>query len=74
MTREECENKIAEKLTEIAKIYNQYDPHDNYLSICIQGKNISANNAYFEENHKGGIIDFVVYDYEKDKEVYQRDH
>ena len=69
MTREECENKIAEKLKEIAKIYNQYNPHDNYLSMCIKG-----NNAYFEENHKGGIIDFVVYDYEKDKEVYHREH
>ena len=74
MTRNECENKIVEKLIEIAEIYNQYNPHDDYLSMTIQGNNISANNAYFEKSHEGGTINFVMFDYNKDEEVYHREH
>lgn len=74
MTRNECENKITEKLIEIAEIYNKYNPQDEYLSMVIKGKHISANNSFFQENHEGGIIDLFVYDYKEDKEVYHYDH
>lgn len=46
MTREECENKILEKLEEIKDIANQYDKADNfYLSLLILGNYMSACNS-----------------------------
>lgn len=74
MTRNECENKIAEKLIEIVEIYNQYNPHDEYLDMSIQGNYVSANNAYFKESHEEGIIDFAMFDCKEGKEVYHREH
>ena len=54
MTREECENKILEKLEEIKDIAKQYDKADNfYLDLTIMGNYMSASNNY--ENIKTPI-------------------
>ena len=54
MTREECENKILEKLEEIKDIAKQYDKADNfYLVLAILGNYMSASNRY--ENTKTPI-------------------
>ena len=54
MTREECENKILEKLEEIKDIAKQYDKADNfYLDLTILGNYMSASNSY--ENIKTPI-------------------
>lgn len=49
MNREECENKILEKLKEIKNIVKQYDKSKElYLSITIYEDCISINNAHWE--------------------------
>lgn len=46
MNREECENKILEKLEEIKDIAKQYDKADNfYLGLTILGNYMSASNS-----------------------------
>lgn len=40
MNREECENKILEKLKEVRTIFREYDKSDKaHLSMCIIGDN-----------------------------------
>ena len=49
MNREECENKILEKLKEIKNIAKQYDKSDTlHLSLTIIDDYMAANNIYFE--------------------------
>ncbi len=49
MNREECENKILEKLREIYEIAKQYDrSKDFYLSATIYDNSMFFNNAYWE--------------------------
>ena len=46
MTREECENKILEKLEEIKDIAKQYDKADNfYLGLTILDNYMSVSNS-----------------------------
>lgn len=50
MNREECENKILEKLKEIKNIVKKYDKSDKlYLSLTIIGDDyMQASNRYYE--------------------------
>lgn len=49
MNREECENKILEKLKEIKSIAKKYDKSDEfYLSMSIQDDYMAVNNAHWE--------------------------
>ena len=51
MNREECENKILEKLKEINDIVKEYDnSNERYLCIYIIDDYISCNNRYWETN------------------------
>ena len=55
MTREECENLIAEKLHEIAEIYIQYNPAGKYLSLSFLVTSADeANEAerYYQFNNE----------------------
>ena len=60
MNREECENKILEKLKEVRAIVNEYDKsNDKQLAICIRDDYISCSNSYWETNTP---IDFFKFD------------
>lgn len=49
MGREECENKILEKLKEIKDIVKQYDKSEEfYLSMTIHDNCVTVNNSYWE--------------------------
>ena len=49
MNREECENKILEKLKEIRAIAKEYDKSEEfYLSITLYEDSIAINNAHWE--------------------------
>ena len=49
MNREECENKILEKLKEIKDIVKQYDKSKElYLTMTITDDSIAINNAHWE--------------------------
>lgn len=49
MDREECENKILEKLKEIKDIVKQYDKSEEfYLSMAIHDNCVTVNNSYWE--------------------------
>ena len=51
MNREECENKILEKLKEINDIVNEYDKsNERHLCICIRDDYISCSNRHWETN------------------------
>lgn len=55
MTREQAEKKIRDKFVEILKIYKEYEPEGDYLTIsycedCISF--ISFNNRYWEGEKK----------------------
>lgn len=54
MTREECEKKIIEKLQEIEKIYKEYAPKEDYLSMALSDGMIMGNNGH----HAINKIDF----------------
>ena len=59
MNREECENKILEKLKEIKDIAKQYDKSEElYLSISINDDSISINNVYWETETPLEITEF----------------
>ena len=59
MNREECENKILEKLKEIRAIAKEYDKsNDRQLSICIMDDYISCSNIYWETNTPIHFADF----------------
>lgn len=54
MTRQECEEKILEKLEEIKEIYKEYNPDGKLLSMFYSYLDISerdfinVNNAYWD--------------------------
>lgn len=50
MTREECEKAIMTKAAEIAEIVRQYEPDNDYLSLCILHDICSFNNGYWESD------------------------
>lgn len=59
MNREECKNKILEKLKEIKAIVKKYDKSkDRYLSICIRNDYIDCYNEYWETNTPIGFTAF----------------
>ena len=59
MNREECENKILEKLKEIKDIAKQYDKSEElYLSISIYDDSMSINNDYWETETPLEITEF----------------
>lgn len=47
MTKNECEDKIMEKLREIRDIYHEFNPNGIYLTMYIQNGNLYINNAYW---------------------------
>lgn len=59
MNREECENKILEKLKEIKDIAKQYDKSEEfYLATSIYDDFISINNRYWETEAPLDVIEF----------------
>ena len=50
MTREECENRILDKLEEIETIAKEYDPNAS-LSIFIENGHYHVNNQYWDKAH-----------------------
>lgn len=52
MTRKDCEKKISEKLKEIWKIYQKYNPNGTYINCCLMvcedGLKVEASNEYWE--------------------------
>ena len=59
MNREECENKILEKLKEIKDIAKQYDKSEEfYLATSIYDDFISINNRYWETETPLGVTLF----------------
>ena len=59
MNREECENKILEKLKEIKDIAKEYDKSEElYLSISIYDDYMSINNSYWETETPLEITEF----------------
>lgn len=73
MRRKECEELILKKLKEIYKIYHEYNPQGEYLTLCImkgrQGWSLWANNRYYGED-KNKPIDFTNYpEGENDNEI-----
>ena len=52
MTRVEIENYIIKKLEEIRDtVRKEYNPDNDYLSICIRGDSVAANNSYWEADN-----------------------
>lgn len=66
MTREDFENGLIAKIEDIKAFYKQYNPQafeeggDLYLSMCIKGDFINANNRYFDHNENNPDCTFVV--------------
>ena len=59
MNREECENKILEKLKEIKDIAKQYDKSEEfYLAASIYDDSISINNSCWETETPLEITEF----------------
>ena len=59
MNREECENKILEKLKEIKDIVDEYDKsNERQLSICIMDDYINCSNRYWETNTPIYFVEF----------------
>lgn len=69
MNRQECEEKIAEKLREIVDIYHQYNPDGKYLAMAYllsdEYESISANNRYWQD----GEDQVMKIDYSSMREV-----
>lgn len=55
MTRKEAEKAIYEKLLEVRKIFEEFCPEDNYLSMAILTKSdcypdgITFNNSFYRD-------------------------
>lgn len=50
MTREECENRILDKLEEIEAIAKEYDPKAS-LSLFVKTGYYHVNNEYWDKTH-----------------------
>lgn len=50
ITREECENRILDKLEEIEEIAKEYDPKVS-LSLFVDNGHYHVNNAYWDKTH-----------------------
>ena len=50
MTREECENRILDKLEEIEEIAKEYDPKAR-LSMFVENGHYHVNNPYWDKTH-----------------------
>ena len=48
MTREECENRILDKLEEIEAIAKEYDPNAR-LSLFVDNGHYHVNNQYWDK-------------------------
>ena len=76
MTRQECEQIIAQKLHEIVDVYHEYHPEGKYLSLCF---NADDGEAMFQFNNRnwdlpdsrGEDVDMPIYYFviEKEKEA-----
>lgn len=65
MNREECENKILEKLKEVRAIFREYDNSDKaHLSMCIIGDNYITFNNSFNSTSKEFPLDCTLIDEE----------
>lgn len=63
MTRNECEQLIAEKLLEIRDIYHQYIENGELIHMVISGDYVSAFNEYWLNENRA--VDFRKYDGEE---------
>ena len=50
MTREECENRILDKLEEIEAIAREYDPKAR-SSLFVENGHYHVNNQYWDKTH-----------------------
>lgn len=60
MTRTECEKQILQKMNEINKIVNDYNPCNKYISLSIVDDIIMFNNNYWvtDNNTDNNKIDY----------------
>ena len=52
MTREQAEKKIRDKFVEILKIYKEYDPEGDYLTISYSEDCMFFNNRHWKSEKK----------------------
>lgn len=52
MTRKQAEKKTRDKLVEILKIYKEYDPEGDYLTLSYGETCISFNNSYWKSEKR----------------------
>jgi len=65
MTREQIENYIVEKLEEIRDtVRKEYCTENNYLSLCINGDHVTANNSYWEADNVESQFPINVWKFE----------
>lgn len=64
MTREECENKIAELVEQIREVYKEYRGEEGYLSIALFPDTTSFNNIYYGKDSDFPIEYYAVTDRE----------
>jgi len=57
MTRNEAEERILEALKELQRVYFDYNPNGDYLSVTISKDYISATNAF---SYGGKDHDFPI--------------
>lgn len=64
MNREECENRILEKLKEVGTIFREYNKNDKaQLSMCIIGDNYITFNS-FNNPSREFLLDVTLIDEE----------
>ena len=62
LSRKACEKRIWKLCEEIQRVYKSYNPDGDYLSVSINNKILSANNAYWEGADAKKPLDFYVID------------
>lgn len=62
LSRKACEKRIWQLCEEIQRVYKSYNPDGDYLTISINNKILSANNAYWEGADTKKPLDFYVID------------
>lgn len=62
LTRKQCEDAILQHLIEIQRLYKQYHPNGDHLSIGLGKDSIFVFNAHWEENDMEHPLDFYFID------------
>ena len=55
MRKKQFEKELKEALDRVNAVVKKYNPENTYLSMCIIGNHISANNEYWDKDKKKGF-------------------